>query len=108
MTPRPEKVSEQVLVVDLLHRAVRRLFDGDGGEPPAAPQVSVVNLSIGICDRLFDGAMSPLARLLDWLAWKYRVLFIVSAGNHVYDIRIAATRAQLGAMTPGDIQTQVI
>jgi hypothetical protein len=108
MTPRPETVSDQVLVVDLLHRAVRRLFDGDGGEPPAAPQVSVVNLSIGILDRLFDGAMSPLARLLDWLAWRYRVLFVVSAGNHVRDIGLAATRAQLGTMTPADIQTQVV
>ena len=108
VTPRPETVSEQVLVVDLLHRAVRRLFDGDGTEPPAAPQVSVVNLSIGILDRLFDGALSPLARLLDWLAWRYRILFVVSAGNHVHDIEIAATRAQLGAMTPGDIQTQVV
>ena len=106
--PRPETVSEQVLLVDLLHRAVRRLFDSDGSEPPAVPQVSVVNLSIGILDRLFDGAMSPLARLLDWLAWRYRVLFVVSAGNHVHDIQIAATSAQLGAMTPEEVQTQVI
>lgn len=26
--------------------------------------------------------MSPLARLLDWLSFTYRVLFVVSAGNH--------------------------
>ncbi|MBN1608510.1 MAG: hypothetical protein JW940_17900 [Polyangiaceae bacterium] len=25
---------------------------------------------------------SPLARLLDWLAWKHQLLFIVSAGNY--------------------------
>jgi hypothetical protein len=108
MSPRPETVSEHVLVVDLLHRAVRRLFEGEGAEPPAAPMISVVNLSIGIRDRLFDGAMSPLARLLDWLAWKYRVLFVVSAGNYVHDIELAATGPQFRAMTPGDVQTEVV
>lgn len=108
MSPRPETVSEQVLVVDLLHRAVRRLFEGEGSERPAAPQVSVISLSIGIRDRLFDGAMSPLARLLDWLAWKYRVLFVVSAGNHAHEIQLAATGPQFRAMTPGDLQAEVV
>lgn len=106
--PRPETVSERVLVVDLIHRAVRRLFDGDGGEPPVAPQVSVINLSIGIRDRLFDGAMSPLARLLDWLAWKYRVLFVVSAGNHPHNIALTATSAQFRAMSAADLQAEVL
>ena len=71
-----ETVPEGTLVVDLIHRAVRRLFEGDGDDPPVAAQVAVVNLSIGIQDRPFDQSMSPLARLLDWLAWRYRVLFV--------------------------------
>ena len=37
-----EAVPEDVLPVDLVHRAVVRLFDGEGGEPPAAPSVRVV------------------------------------------------------------------
>ena len=37
-----EAVPEDVLPVDLVHRAVVRLFDGEGGEPPAAPDVRVV------------------------------------------------------------------
>ena len=68
--PRLETVPEDTLVVDLLHRAVRRLYEGEGDEPPVAPDVAVINISIGIRDRLFDGSMSPLARLLDWLAWR--------------------------------------
>ena len=108
VTPRPETVSERLLVVDLIHRAVRRLFDGDGSEPPVAPQVSVINLSIGIRDRLFDGAMSPLARLLDWLAWKYRVLFIVSAGNHVQKIGLSVAPAQFRAMSAEEVQRAVL
>ncbi|MBF0625095.1 MAG: S8 family peptidase [Magnetococcales bacterium] len=81
-TPPEERVSEGMLIVDLIHRAVRRMFEGDGPEPSSAPNVAVINLSIGIADRPFEGTMSPLARLLDWLSWKYGVLFLVSAGNH--------------------------
>ena len=83
-----ETVPEGTLVVDLIHRAVRRLFEGDGDEPPVAAQVAVVNLSIGIQDRPFAHSMSPLARLLDWLAWRYRVLFAVSAGNYAGAIQV--------------------
>jgi hypothetical protein len=44
--------------------------------------VRVINLSIGDQHRPFLREMSPLARLIDWLAWKHHLLFIVSAGNH--------------------------
>ncbi len=108
ITPRPETVSEEVLVVDLLHRAVHRLFEEEGGQPPVAAQVCVINLSIGILDRLFEGALSPLARLLDWLAWRYRVLFIVSAGNHARSVELQTPRDDFGALTPADLQTQVV
>jgi hypothetical protein len=77
-----EKIPEDELAVDLIHRAVRRLFEGDGQEPAVASGVRIINLSV--CDerRPFVREMSPLARLLDWLAFKYGVLFLVSAGNH--------------------------
>jgi Subtilase family. len=83
---RDEKAPADELVVDLIHRAVVRLFEGRGTDAPVAPDVAIINLSIGIRDRPFDRAMSPLARLLDWLAWRYEVLFLVSAGN--YDGRV--------------------
>ncbi len=83
-----EAVPEDVLPVDLVHRAVVRLFDGEGGEPPASPGVRVVNLSIGDPARPFVREMSAWARLLDWLSWKYDVLFVVSAGNHVRTISL--------------------
>lgn len=105
---RQETVPENTLVIDLLHRAVRRLFEGEGGEPPVAPDVAVINLSIGIRDRPFDGSMSPLARLLDWLAWRYGVLFIVSAGNHAHRIELACTRDALSGLAPGELQSHII
>lgn len=106
--PQPEVIPEDSLVVDLLHRTVRRLFEADGNQPAAAPQVCVINLSIGIRDRQFDGALSPLARLLDWLAWKYRLLFLVSAGNHAHDIELAVPHSQATNLTPQDLQAEVV
>lgn len=89
---RPEWISDDELPVDLIHRAVRRLFDGEGGEPAMAPRVRVINLSV--CDgrRPFVRDMSPLARLLDWLSVKYGVLFIVSAGNHTHSLELGVSR----------------
>ena len=43
--------------------------------------------------------MSPLARLLDWLSYQYRVLFIVSAGNHLEDIDVAMSFADFSGLT---------
>lgn len=105
---RDETAPENSLVVDLLHRAVRRLFERDGDELPVAPQICVINLSIGIRDRLFENTMSPLARLLDWLAWKYQVLFVVSAGNHTHSIECNVQRDQLGALLPQELQSYVL
>jgi len=106
--PRQETAPENSLVVDLIHRAVRRLFEGDGDAPAVAHQVCVINLSIGIRDRLFEKTMSPLARLLDWLAWKYQVLFVVSAGNHAQPIVCDMPRNQVAALSPQDLQAHVI
>lgn len=77
-----EVVLQGQLLTDLLHRAIRRIVEGDGTQPAAAPSVRVVNLSIGAQSRALVRRMSPLGRLLDWLAVKYNLLFVVSAGNH--------------------------
>ncbi len=69
------------LGIDLIWRAFIRMFDGEGGEDPTAPTVRIVNLSLGDAKRPFAGVMSPWARLIDHLAWRYNVLILVSAGN---------------------------
>ena len=103
-----EAIPEDVLPVDLFHRAVRRLFESENGQPAAAPSVRVINLSV--CDRArpFDRKISPWARLLDWLAWEYKVLFIVSAGNHPNEIELDLPRDHLVATSPADLQNAVI
>lgn len=69
------------LLVDVIYRAVRRIKEGEGDEEAAAPSVALVNLSLGDRYRPFSGPMSPWARLLDYLAFRYHILFLVSAGN---------------------------
>lgn len=80
-----EQVPEDVLFVDLLHRSVKRIAEGEGDFPPLTT-IKVINLSIGDPTRMFYHSLSPAAKLLDWLSYKYKVLFIISAGNHPYDI----------------------
>jgi len=69
------------LALGVIHRAVRDLKEGTGGLDPSGPDVVIINHSI--CDEAFGfaGTMSAWGRLLDYLAWKYKVLFVVSAGN---------------------------
>ena len=72
--PRVEHIPLDVLPVDLIHRAVRRLFESEDGAPPVASSVRVINLSIGDRYRPLSREVSPIARLLDWLAWTYNTI----------------------------------
>jgi hypothetical protein len=96
------------LFVDVLHRAVRRIFEAEGDTPPAAPSVKVINLSIGDPQQPFLREMSALARLLDWLAWKYKVLFVVSAGNCTGKISITTNGAEWRALSGDDLAAEVL
>ncbi len=89
-----EQAPEDLSWVDLIHRAVRRVVVGDGTLPPVAPSVHVINLSIGDPYQPFIRSMSPLAKLLDWLSWQHRILFVVSAGNHNAPITVAGRADQ--------------
>lgn len=93
---RSEVVPEGELLVDLIHRCFHRIFEGDGGQPPAAPSIRIVTLAVGDPARVFVRRLSPLARLLDWLSYNYNVLVVVSGGNH------SATRPMLNAARLSD------
>lgn len=81
-----EEIPRGELLVDLIHRSVLRIRGPNAS--PDTQDVSVVNLSIGDFFRPFDKELSPLAKLLDWLSWHYRILFLVSAGNWNDDVPI--------------------
>lgn len=96
---RVEQIPDNQLIIDLIHRAVKRIFEGDAGDAPAAPSVKIINLSLGDVSKPFGRQMSPWARLIDWLSWKYNVLFIISAGNHPEPIVCDHPGAKFGALT---------
>ena len=103
-----EAIPPDVLPIDLVHRAVRRLYESENGEPPVAPSVRVINLSV--CDpaRPLNRAMSSWARLLDWLSWKYNILFVVSAGNHMDNLELDIPREDLRNLTAEELEKSVI
>ena len=76
------------ILIDVIYRAVRRMKEGDEEGGATAPDVFLVNLSLGDENRPFGGPISPWARLLDHLAERYGILFLVSAGNVRRSLRV--------------------
>ncbi|MCR4292555.1 MAG: S8 family peptidase [Candidatus Kuenenia sp.] len=83
-----ENIPKEYFMEDLIERSVRRVFEGDNSEDAVAPTIKVINLSIADSAKMFFNQLSSCARLLDWLSYKYQVLFCVSAGNINTDINI--------------------
>jgi hypothetical protein len=101
--------SSNQLAIDLIHQAVRRMFERENELPAEAPSVKIINLSLGDESRQFVRNMSPWARLLDWLSAKYGVLFVVSAGNHSDGIEIAlAAGEEVGKLSKSELETRLI
>lgn len=99
--PRAERMPIERFPQDLLEIAVRRFKAGTPDNPAVAASVQVVNLSVGDPSRIFDGGMSPWARMVDYLAWRHNLLFVVSAGNHA-SIQIDKTLTEWEALTPAE------
>jgi hypothetical protein len=81
-----EELPRDRLAVDVIHTAVARLFEGEA----VSPGVRAIVLAVGDSVLQFDRFISPLARLLDWLAFRHDVVFLVSAGNHLEALDISA------------------
>ncbi|MBI3655778.1 MAG: S8 family peptidase [Acidobacteria bacterium] len=107
-SPRPEQIPSDVLVVDYIHRAVRRMFEGEGATRAIAPSIRIINFSIGDPCRQFTQTMSPLARLLDWLSVKYKVLFVISAGNHTRNIETGVPKGDFSALSKNEKEARTL
>ena len=103
-----EGVPDDEILVDLIHRSVIRILGTGNGDRGVAPNVSVINLSIGLRTRPFMGTLSPLARLIDWLSWKYQVLFVVSAGNHDASIDLGIPWNEARELGPAELENRVL
>ena len=65
-----ERTPDDRLLIDIIHEAVLRI-KGTDKRKGERTMVKVINLSFGNSWQPFDRQMSPLAKLLDWLAWKW-------------------------------------
>ncbi len=107
-SPRPEQIPDDVLIVDHIHRAVRRIFEGEGTGNASAPTVRIINFSIGDPCWQFTQMLSPLARLLDWLSVKYPVLFVISAGNHSQKITTGLSKADYDMLSNYEKEATIV
>lgn len=99
---REERMPADRLAVDLVHSAVHEILDEEASGGPVAPSVRVINLSICIPSRPLEQVMSPMGRLLDWLSWRYKVLFVVSAGNHADEMILDMPRDEFSELPNDD------
>jgi len=92
------------LPIDIIHQAVKRIFDGINSEQPTAPSIKIINLSIGDAYRPFHFNLSSWAKFIDWLSEKYNVLFIISAGNFTRDITLDIEKSAFFQLSENDKQ----
>lgn len=87
------------LIVDVIYQAVRSMRVGTEA---SAPQVLIVNLSLGNPRQPFHRTLSAWAKLLDRLAYEYGILFVVSAGNMLdaFDVPAFTTRTAFEDAAP--------
>ena len=97
---RVEELPVEALVPDLMRRAFRDLFEaGPNGTPPGAPEIAIINLSVGDPAMPFDTILSSWARTIDWLSYYYGVLIVVSAGNYTTLNLSPSNSTELAALT---------
>ena len=101
-----EKIPADRFQEDIIEKAIREMYEGDAA---TAPHVRVINLSLGNMDQHYLHEMSPWARLLDWLSFEYKALFIVSAGNYLDELTLAdgTGQAALPGIDDSNIRKQV-
>jgi len=107
---RDEQPVRDRLLLDVIYRSVLRMKVGEGEDGPTAPDVFIVNLSLGDRTRPFSGLMSPWGRLLDHLADRFGILFLVSAGNVKTRLRVPefSGLTNFEAATPEDREAAIL
>lgn len=89
-----ESVPSDRFFVDVIHQAVMEIVN-----EPTLSTIRIINISIGDSTKPFAYALSPEAKMLDYLSEKYNLLFIVSAGNNLDYIETQYTKQQFCGLT---------
>ena len=101
-----ECVPRDKLAIDVIHRAVLRMLDPDAGA--VSVDVKLINLSVADASSQLALALSPWARLLDYLAYRFGVLFVVSAGNHAAPIRLEYSPDDIEQLEPEKLRIETL
>jgi hypothetical protein len=101
-----ECIPHDRLAIDVIHQAVLRIFDGS--IEATALSIKLINLSLGDASNQLALMLSPWARLLDYLAYNFRVLFVVSAGNQTASIRLEHSPVDIAGMTPEKLRLETL
>ena len=90
-----EGIPDNELFVDVLHKAIREI----GEDPDLKKTIRIINISIGNPNRPFIYALSPEAKMLDWLSEKYNLLILVSSGNKSQDFFLDKTEGEFNKLS---------
>ena len=77
-----EIIPKDELYADVLNRAIKHIME----ETDLRNYIKVINLSVVNENRMFINSFSPEARMVDFLSWKYGLLFVICAGNYKENI----------------------
>lgn len=88
---RVEEIPSNKLIVDIIYTAVKRLKEGDIDIPATGKNVIIINHSLGDIKSPYASQISAWGKLIDYLSFKYNILFVVSAGNHTEKLEFHST-----------------
>ncbi len=95
-----EEFPRERLIVNVVREAVEHALR-------VSPSLRIFNCSLGDRNRPFDQGPSPWARLLDFLSWDKKILFIVSSGNVPDSIEVGFSRVDVERMAPWHLDLQM-
>jgi hypothetical protein len=72
-----DRAPDDQLFVDLFYRAIKHVVSST-----ELKDILIFNISLGNVNDVYQGLLSPWARLVDTLAYEHGLLFVISAGNH--------------------------
>ena len=97
-----EGLPKDRLIIDIIHRAIKRMMEGDSNTAPTAPGVKIVNFSIADEFRPYMHILSSWSKLLDYLSDKFKILFIISAGNYQENITLKISAKEFEGMSSSE------
>lgn len=104
-TPRHECIPEEFLVVDLFHSVIRNIMENE-----ETSSIKIINISLADYFQPFVSArgISNWGKLLDYFAFKYKILINVCVGNFPHDYTTSFATNLIPPPTPDQIRDETL